>query len=44
MKLMNKMNLVANQSIHVVLLNFIHQFYGSEMKSDSLNPEAGDDR
>lgn len=44
MKLMNKMNLVANKSIHVVLLNFIHQFYESEIKSDSLNTEARDDR
>lgn len=44
MKLMNKMNLVANKSIQVVLLNFIHQFYESEIKSDSLNTEARDDR
>lgn len=44
MKLMNKMNLVANKSIHVVLLNFIHQFYESESKSDFLNTEARDDR
>lgn len=44
MKLMNKMNLVFNKSIHVVLLNFIHQFYESEIKSDSLNTEDRDDR
>lgn len=33
---MNKMNLVFNKSIHVVLLNFIHQFYDSEIESDSI--------
>lgn len=43
MKLMNKINPVFNKSIHVVLLNFIHQFYDSEIESDFLNTEDRDD-
>lgn len=43
-RLMNKINLVFNKSIHVVLLNFIHQFYVSEIESDSLNTEDRDER
>lgn len=38
------MNLIFNKSIHVGLLNFIHQFYESEIKSDSLNTKDRDDR
>lgn len=44
MKLMNKMNPVFNKSIHVVLLNFIHQFYDPEIESDFLNTGDRDDR
>lgn len=41
---MNKINLVFNKSIHVVLLNFIHQFYVCEIESGSLNTEDRDER
>jgi hypothetical protein len=35
LKSMSKMTLRVNKSIHVVLFNFIHQFYDSEIESDS---------
>lgn len=41
---MNKMKPVFNQSIHVVLLNFIHQFYDCEIESGFLNTGDRDDR
>jgi len=44
MKLINKMNPVFNKYIHVVLLNFIRQFYDREIESDFLSTGDRDER
>lgn len=44
MKLMNKMSVVLNKSIHLVLFKFHTLIYDSEIELDPLNTEDGDDR
>lgn len=44
MKLMNKMSVVLNKSIHLVLFKSHTLIYDSEIESDPLNTEDGDDR
>ncbi|KAI4553873.1 hypothetical protein MJT46_016053 [Ovis ammon polii x Ovis aries] len=43
MKLMNKMSVVLNKSIHLVLFKFHTLIYDSEIELDPLNTEDGDD-